>query len=62
MRDTNRRTEMFITIWIIIMLIAIVGAGLAFLRLFEKYEEALDELETAYDEIDQLKKTIVENA
>lgn len=53
---------MFITIWTIIMLIAIVGAGLAFLRLFEKYEEALDELETAYDEIDQLKKTIVENA
>lgn len=53
---------MFITIWIIIMFIAIVGGGLAVIRLYEMYEEALDDLDYANDEIDRLRKISNENA
>ena len=52
---------MFITLWIIIMLVAIVVGGLSVLRLYEAYEEAVEDLNDALDENAELKSYIVEN-
>lgn len=52
---------MFITLWIIIMLVAIVVGGLSVLRLYEAYTEAVEDLNNALDENVELKRIIVEN-
>lgn len=53
---------MFVTIAIIIMLVAIILAGVAMLDMVRIYNETVEELNDVMDENLELKRIIVENA